>query len=301
MPLAMVAAATAALVHAVARRDPRGRSRALALWDAFPDIAPASKSRAGDAWAMCGASGSEDVDLSNWRDFRAKLVEEERNHQEHGLPPDAAAGDAPEPAGWAHLLGEPEPGCLIVAQPTEFQLSQTEFNHAAILMIGHDDQGSLGVILNRPTNLRMKDVTEGGIFAPFAENPLHLGGPVGVSGEPGSGFLVLHPYEGLEESIEVMPGVYTGGLAHGARLLRREVKGYDASRFKFFYGYAGWGAGQLQRELTEGTWWPVAACSSLALKPVDPWKNLWTEILETVGGDLADVARTYKPPPGYIQ
>ena len=53
---------------------------------------------------------------------------------------------------WAHVIGAPEKGCLLVAADREFRMSQQYFHQAVILVLEHHEQGSMGVILNRPTH-----------------------------------------------------------------------------------------------------------------------------------------------------
>jgi hypothetical protein len=81
------------------------------------------------------------VDVSAWRDFRARLVATEREEDE----PVASAADR-----WAHSLPAVETGCVLIANPTLFATSQTYFHRAVIFIYSHSDSsGSAGVILNR--------------------------------------------------------------------------------------------------------------------------------------------------------
>lgn len=56
---------------------------------------------------------------------------------------------------WAHPIGAPEKGCLLLAAEEEFKLGQQYFHQAVILVLEHHDKGSMGVILNRPTQYNM--------------------------------------------------------------------------------------------------------------------------------------------------
>lgn len=86
---------------------------------------------------------------------------------------------------WAHLISTPEPGCVLLANPMLFGSSQTYFEQAVILVIEHSDQGSMGIILNKPSELRLKqmeDVVLDSQFRVFAKNKVYLGGDVDADG-----------------------------------------------------------------------------------------------------------------------
>ena len=92
--------------------------------------------------------------------------------------------------------------------------------------------------------------------------------------------------------LQIVPGVYTGGMDHALRLVKLKNDRYRSENFKFFTGYAGWGPGQLQRECSEDVWWPVAASNALSLKSaVHLSKPLWSEVLELIGGDFTEIAK----------
>ena len=74
---------------------------------------------------------------------------------------------------------------------------------------------------------------------------------------------MLHGRREVEGSLEILDGVYAGGVESASELVRGgEAQPGD---FRLLAGYSGWGAGQLQQELREGTWWVVAASPDLTL------------------------------------
>jgi len=235
---------------------------------------------------MCAAGEGDEgtpAALEDWRDFRARMVALER--MEAGETLSVPGGPSPNKDGlWAHVLGAPEKGSLLVAQPQWFRYSQQYFFQAVILLVQHDENGSLGVILNRPTGYKMSEVSD--IDPAFGDNKLYLGGDVG------SETLIIHPYEDVKGSVEIVPGVYSGGLEQALHLVRTAPDKYKAEDWKFFTGYAGWGPGQLNAECTENVWWPIAASNQVALKSaVQLSKPLWSEVLELCGGDFVDIAK----------
>ena len=181
---------------------------------------------------------------------------------------------------WAHVIAKPEKGSLIVAATDDFVTSQQYFNQCVILLLEHSKDGSMGVILNRPTMYKMADVVndENG---PFSANALYFGGDVGDGTVS-----FLHGSPDVADAEEVSPGVFIGGFNDAGRLVKEGKK--DPREFKFFARYCGWAPGQLEDECARGVWYPVACSRQIALKPVIALpKPLWREVLELCGGELA--------------
>ena len=142
-------------------------------------------------------------------------------------------------------------GRLLVATPA---LADPNFDRAVVLLLDHDEEGSLGVVLNRPTPVDVGDILEG--WADLAGEPgvVFQGGPVSLDSALG---------------VAVIPGGDRGAraarLAAGARRDRAGRPGGAAgaarprrsARLRIFAGYAGWGPGQLEDELDEGAWYVV--------------------------------------------
>ncbi len=240
---------------------------------------------------------------TDWREFRARLLaserettlEEERTRAEAVSMENMKVLEAQNPRlaespPWAHVIGAPEKGCLLVAADREFRMSQQYFHQAVILVLEHHEQGSMGVILNRPTQYDMGYVS-GEPEGPFAKNALYFGGDVGDGTVS-----FLHGREDVKGSVEVLPGVYLGGYESACELVQMDGSTCDAEEFKFFARYCGWGPGQLESECERGVWYPVSAAKELSLKQVIQLpKPLWREVSELCGGELADMAaRAYE-------
>ena len=181
---------------------------------------------------------------------------------------------------WAHVIAKPEKGSLIVAATDDFVTSQQYFNQCVILLLEHSKDGSMGVILNRPTMYKMADVVNDA-NGPFGENALYFGGDVGDGTVS-----FLHGSPDVADAEEVSPGVFIGGFNDAGRLVKEGKK--DPREFKFFARYCGWAPGQLEEECDDGVWYPVACSRQIALKPVIALpKPLWREVLELCGGELA--------------
>lgn len=133
---------------------------------------------------------------------------------------------------------------LLVASP---QMRDPNFDHVVVLLVAHGPEGSLGVVVNRETQQRMGDVIERmeARSPSQANRPVLWGGPV----EPGAGFVLWRG--------EAKEGWTLGefGLSPSRDRLRSLVT--DGTDFWLCLGYAGWGPGQLEREITEGSWIPL--------------------------------------------
>jgi putative transcriptional regulator len=163
----------------------------------------------------------------------------------------AAAVPAPAPAYSSGLAGQLRrgavrqlaPGKLLVAARN---LPDPNFREAVVLLVDVNEQGAMGIIVNRPTEAALTEVLPG--LERTAGGTAYFGGPVQVSG-----VLALLRSEGARTDCRKVTGdVYLVNT----RVVLDEVLGTRAGpdRFRVYAGYAGWGAGQLQREAAQGAW-----------------------------------------------
>ncbi len=143
-----------------------------------------------------------------------------------------------------------EPG-LLVASP---QMHDPNFERAVVLLVQHSSQGALGLVVNREARVRVGEVVShldlpGG--ASHLQRPALWGGPV----ERGAGFVV---YKGLSPE-----GWCAGNVAISPSKERLAALIGAGADFHLCLGYAGWGPGQLERELEEGSWVMVDAAAEL--------------------------------------
>mmetsp|Transcript_47042 Transcript_47042/g.102427 ORF Transcript_47042/g.102427 Transcript_47042/m.102427 type:complete len:342 (+) Transcript_47042:1-1026(+) len=145
-----------------------------------------------------------------------------------------------------------------------------------------------GVSLTARTGILLGDLEEEGALS-FASRPLHWGGP------ERSPLLLLHPYEGVPESKELGDsGLFVSRNLRQAREWLDENTG-SSLRFRFFSNRVQWAAGELERELQNGVWFPVSASRDLVLDEsqsvgADP---LWSVIASLVGGEVEDLGNSY--------
>lgn len=155
---------------------------------------------------------------------------------------------------------DPLAGRLLVATPA---LAGGAFASSVVLLLGHDAEGTLGVVLNRPGSVPVADVAPGWERAVTGPAVVFVGGPVqqdavlalGRSGNP------------------PLPGLGVGLI---------DLSGAPTRDSRLFRGYAGWGRGQLDGELEADAWLVVEAA------PEDPLTarpgGLWRAVLARRGG-----------------
>lgn len=157
-------------------------------------------------------------------------------------------------------------GRLLIASPV---LVDPNFMRSVVMMLQHDAEGTVGVVLNRPTDEEVADhLLE---WDEVAVGPIHYGGPVGPE-------VAIGIAEGGTESVGVIGlGLVDLGEPPDPAVIRAKV----------YAGYAGWDQGQLEAEIAEGSWYVAAA------HPDDPFRPpaaMWAAVLRRQRGPLALVS-----------
>ncbi|MDF3292953.1 YqgE/AlgH family protein [Streptomyces sp. RB6PN23] len=181
-------------------------------------------------------------------------------------------------------------GRLLVATPA---LADPNFDRAVVLLLDHDEEGTLGVVLNRPTPVGVGDVLEAWAQLAGVPQVVFQGGPVSLDSALG---LAVVPGEAREDG----EGEPLGWRrVHGAIGLvdleaPPELLAAELGSLRIFAGYSGWGPGQLEDELVEGAWYVVESEPGDVSSP-DP-ERLWRSVLRRQRNELAMVA-TYPDDP----
>ena len=134
---------------------------------------------------------------------------------------------------------------LLLSMP---QLDDPNFKQTVVLLCEYGADGAFGLVLNRQTETPASSVVR--LTPPVdSDNGLQLwiGGPV----EPERGWILMGQEPDEVESVEVCDGLY---LSTSPDLLRRVLSDQPPSRTRLLTGYAGWGAGQLDEELSSSSW-----------------------------------------------
>lgn len=174
-------------------------------------------------------------------------------------------------------------GRLLVASPS---LVDPNFRRAVVLLLEHSAEGALGLVLNRPTPLVSREALPGDLAAAMPEEErVHEGGPV----QP-EAVIVLADFTD--------PSLAASVAFDGVGIVNPEA---DASRLddgvraiRAYGGYAGWGEGQLEREIAEEAWID-ARPTARDVFGHDP-DGLWSAVLERKGGTWRVIARMPENP-----
>ena len=141
---------------------------------------------------------------------------------------------------------KPLKGQLLVAAP---KLDDPNFARTVLLMVEHTEDGAAGIVLNRPTEATITDLSEQVFQESFEwEKPINLGGPVAGP------LLILHTVEDLADQ-EVLPGVFSTFISSKIQqLIRRRIE-----PSLVIANCAGWGPGQLEGEIRSEAWLSMPA------------------------------------------
>jgi len=142
------------------------------------------------------------------------------------------------------MVGQkPEKGKLLIAEPS--LTGDVSFNRSVVLLAEHNQEGSVGFILNKPLDYTICDlVPEIGI--PFQ---VFNGGPV----EQDNLYFIHKVPELITDSQEIADGIFWGGnFEKTVEMINKKLIGQQDIRF--FLGYSGWGSSQLDKELVSKSW-----------------------------------------------
>jgi putative transcriptional regulator len=161
-------------------------------------------------------------------------------------------------------------GKLVIAAPA---LIDPNFARAVVLVIDHDEQGAMGLVLNRVADAELAEAVPDLADVPEVDDRLFVGGPVQETS-----VLLLGEFSDTGKASPLVAG--TIGMV-GAETDLEELGG-AVSRARAFAGYAGWGAGQLEAELEEEAWITAEPLPEDLL--TDDPDDLWSQTLERKGG-----------------
>jgi putative transcriptional regulator len=162
-------------------------------------------------------------------------------------------------------------GKLLVSSPS---LVDPNFRKTVVLIAHHDEEGAMGLVLSRPSDVVASDAVPALDLLPGAQDPVFVGGPV----QP-EAFMVLADFDDVSEA--------AAPIMNGLGFMPAEAEPEELSirRMRLFAGYSGWGVGQLEAELAESSWIVVEA------EPDDAFANdpdeLWRTVLHRKGGPFA--------------
>ena len=160
-------------------------------------------------------------------------------------------------------------GHFLIATP---ELMDPNFHQTVVYIIRHSDEGAFGVIVNRQSDRKLKEIWDQlSQTSCRTEALLYFGGP--IQGP----LLAIHGHAMLLD-LEVSPGIYIST----ARDKLEQLVGQSEYPARFVAGYAGWGAGQLEGELDQSSWFTLAATEELLFAESDA---LWQQLMRKISGE----------------
>ena len=166
---------------------------------------------------------------------------------------------------------KPERGRLLISEPF---LPDPNFERTVVLLCEHNDEGSFGFVLNKPSILKVSEVME---ELTEMENLVYVGGPVQQDT-----LHFIHRNASLENAVEIVEKIYWGGAFENLLILL-ESKQISSTDIRFFLGYSGWGPGQLDAELDQDSWIVCDYVTDQLLFDTGP-DVMWRKALENMGG-----------------
>jgi putative transcriptional regulator len=165
----------------------------------------------------------------------------------------------------------PQKGRVLIAEPF---LPGDYFSRSAVLLVQCSSEGDVGFILNKPTDLRIKDLFKG---FPDMDFNAFLGGPVSVDK-----LFFLHTLgDKVPDSLQINDRLYwSGDFDYLTSLLKAGLVAEEEVRF--FLGYSGWSAGQLEAEIADHSWVVVEPSVESILESDE---NFWMESVRNIGGN----------------
>jgi putative transcriptional regulator len=180
------------------------------------------------------------------------------------------------------VMPEPLTNQLLIALPA---LAETNFSRSVALICQHDDDGAMGIVVNRRSEYTLGEVlgqmgVEGGTESLRAQ-PVLAGGPV----HPERGFVLHDGGPRWDSTLAITDTLF---LTTSRDILEAMARGEGPDHALVALGCAGWGSGQLEHELTENDWLTAPADAELLFAL--PLESRWVAAAGRIGVDFAHLA-----------
>lgn len=166
----------------------------------------------------------------------------------------------------------PQKGDLLISEPF---LADPNFIRTVILLCEHNEEGSFGFIINKPSGVLLGEAVQEFHDSKFE---VFVGGPV----QQDTLHFIHRQGEAIEGSVKIRDGLYWGGDFEQLKFLVNEQI-IQEKDFKFFVGYSGWAEGQLMEEMNLKSWIISRNVNIEQVFDTDT-ESLWQEVLHTMGG-----------------
>ena len=173
-------------------------------------------------------------------------------------------------------------GHFLIAMP---RMGDPNFHETVAYICKHDNDGALGIVINRPTTMTVEDIFRQLSFdargSAQARDPVLSGGPV----QPDRGFVLHQSATPFDSTVDPEADVK---VTVSQDILEAMARGDGPKPAVVALGYAGWGAGQLESELATNAW--LSAPADPAIIFVTPFEERWTAAARLLGVDIHQIA-----------
>lgn len=168
---------------------------------------------------------------------------------------------------------------FLIAMPA---MNDPHFSNSLTFICEHNDQGAIGVVVNRPIDMTLHALLQQIEITPASDacklTPIHYGGPVQID----RGFVLHQPAGEWQSTLKVSDQI---GLTTSKDILQAVASGNGPPQILVTLGYAGWAPGQLEHELAQNAWLTVDADPSIFFQT--PAEQRYQAGLKLLGIDLA--------------
>jgi putative transcriptional regulator len=164
--------------------------------------------------------------------------------------------------------GKPSKGKFLVASRS---IGDPRFSETVILLLKHDQSGSMGLIINRPTEVRLSSLFPEITGLQKRTDTIFVGGPVGRN----EIFMLIRSRGIPEGSLYVMKETYVSTSMTVLKGIANDSKAKE--KFRLYDGYAGWGSGQLEQEVMRGDWRVLEADAETVFERDS--EKIWPELI----------------------
>ena len=167
---------------------------------------------------------------------------------------------------------------FLIAMPA---LLDPNFYHTVTYICAHNEEGAMGIVINRPLEMALGDVLTQMDLSPTDlkanQLPVYHGGPVHTD----RGFVLHEPLSQWDSSVNVNDAV---GLTTSRDILEAIARGGGPKDSLVALGYAGWSAGQLEQEILDNAWLNGPASADVIFKT--PCQERWQRAAALLGVDM---------------
>lgn len=177
-------------------------------------------------------------------------------------------------------------GVLLVA---DRKLQDPNFQKAVVLIINYGDQGTLGLVVNRPGDIPVSQLMSGSKAARDRKDTAYTGGPV----EPKSVLALVRSSKSIDGGQRIAGDIWA--IADDSKLADILSSHAGPDKLRFYVGYAGWGPGQLETEADAGAWRVIKASASTVFDAAP--ESLWDRVVRNLDQTLASATPSQRNAP----